>query len=127
MQGTAVDYVSSYSYLGGDINNMLTFKKHFSITFKNVSHKLYILRKIRYMINTKAALDVTKTMLCSIIDYDNIFLSSVNDADLNDLQILQNNAIRCYYGIPDPRDEHILDLHVRANMKLVNEGDKNKF
>ena len=119
MQGTVVDYVSSYLYLGVDINNMLTFKKHFSNTFKNVSHKLFILRKIRYMINTKAALDVAKTMLCSIIDYGNIFLSSINDADLNDLQILQNNAIRCCYKISDPRDEHILELHVRANMKLV--------
>ena len=120
MQETAVDYVSSYLYLGVDIDNMLTFKKHFSNTFKSVSHKLFILRKIRYMINTKAALDVAKTMLCSIIDYGNIFLSSLNEAELNDLQILQNNAIRCCYQISDPRDEHILDLHVRANMKLVN-------
>ena len=72
------------------------------------------------MINTKAALDIAKTMLCSIIDYGNKFLSSLNDADLNDLQILQNNAIRCCYGISDPRDEDILDLHVRPNMKLVN-------
>ena len=119
MQGTAVDYVSSYLYLGVDTDNMLTFKKHFSNTFKNVSHKLFILRKIRYMINTKAVLDVAKTMLCSIIDYGNIFLSSINEAELNDLQILQNNAIRCCYKISDPRDEHILELHVRANMKLV--------
>ena len=72
------------------------------------------------MINIKAALDVTKTMLCSIIDYGNIFLSSIKEVDLNDLQTLQNNAIRCCYQISDPRDEHILDLHVRANMKLVN-------
>ena len=71
------------------------------------------------MINTSAALDVAETMLCSIIDYGNIFLSSINEADLNDLQILQNNAIRCCYKISDPRDEHILELHVRANMKLV--------
>ena len=120
MQGTTVDYVLSYLYLGVDIDNMLTFKKHFSNTFKNVSHKLFILRKIRYMINLKAALDVTKTMLCSIIDYGNIFLSTIKEVDLNDLQTLQNNAIRCCYQISDPRDEHILELHVRANMKLVN-------
>ena len=119
MQGTTVDYVSSYLYLGVDIDNMLTFKKHFSNTFKNVSHKLFILRKIRYMVNIKAALDVAKTMICSIIDYGNIFLSSINEADLNNLQILQNNAIRCCYKVSDPRDEHIQELHVRANIKLV--------
>ena len=53
-------------------------------TFKNVSHKLFILRKIRYMINVKAALDITKTMLCSVIDYCNIFLSSCTQGDLSD-------------------------------------------
>ena len=119
MQGLSVDYVTSYLYLGVDIDNMLTFKKHYNNTFKNVSHKLFILRKIRYMINVKAALDITKTMLCSVIDYGNIFLSSCNQADLNDMQILQNNALRCCYGVFDPRDGHILYLHKQANMKML--------
>ena len=119
MQGLSVDYVTSYLYLGVDIDNMLTFKKHYNNTFKNVSHKLFILRKIRYMINVKAALHITKTMLCSVIDYGNIFLSSCNQGDLNDMQILQNNALRCCYGVFDPRDEHILFLHNQANMKML--------
>ena len=119
MQNTVIDYVTSYVYLGVEIDDMLTFKKHFSNIFKNVSHKLFILRKIRNMINVKAALDVTKTMFCSIIDYGNIFLSSTNDSDLHELQILQNNAIRCCFGINDPRDEHVIDIHKRANIKLI--------
>ena len=57
---------------------MLTFKKHYNNTFKDVSHKLFIISTIRYMINVNAALDITKTMLCSVIDYGNIFLSSCN-------------------------------------------------
>ena len=44
------------------------------------------------MITVKAALDITKTMFCSIIDYGNIFLSSCSSKDLNDLQTLQNHA-----------------------------------
>ena len=31
----------------------------------------------------------------------------------------KNNAIRCSYGIADPRDEHVIDVHVKANMKTV--------
>ena len=50
----------------------------------------------------------------------NLFLSSCNETELCDLQTLQNNAIRCCYGISDPRDEHISDIHIRANMKFVN-------
>ena len=40
------------------------------------------------MVAVKAALDIKKTMFCSIIDYGNIFLSSCNANDLNDLQTL---------------------------------------
>ena len=35
------------------------------------------------------------------------------------MQILQNNALRCCYGVSDPRDEHILFLHSQANMKML--------
>ena len=72
------------------------------------------------MINVKAALDVIKTMLCSVVNYVNSFLSSICDTELNDLQVLQNNAIRCCYGISDPRDQHVLDLHIKANILPVN-------
>ena len=36
------------------------------------------------MITVKAALHITKTMLCSIVDYGNIFLTSCNVCDLTD-------------------------------------------
>ena len=71
------------------------------------------------MINVKGALDITKTMLCSVIDYGNIFLSSCNQGELNDMQILQNNVIRCCYSVSDPRDKHVIYLHDQANMKMI--------
>ena len=55
-----IHYVNSYLYLGIDIDEYLTFKKYFNTLFQNVSHKLYILRKIRPMLNLKAALDIVK-------------------------------------------------------------------
>ena len=127
MGGIPVDYVSSYLYLGVDIDNMLTFKKHFVNTFKNVSHKLFILRKTRHMINIKAALDITKTMLCSVIDYGNIFLSSCTISNLNDLQVIQNHAIRCVYNIKNPIDFHINELHIKSNIKFINTRRKKQI
>ena len=35
------------------------------------------------------------------------------------MQILQNNAIRCCYGVSDPRDEHVIYLHGQAFMKII--------
>ena len=73
IMGSIVRYVSSYLYLGVDIDNLLSFKQFYTNTFKKISYKVYLLRRIRYMIAIKAALDITKTMFCSIIDYGNIF------------------------------------------------------
>ena len=71
------------------------------------------------MLTIKAALDVTKTMLCSIIDYGNIFLSSCNENDLTDIQTLQNKSLRCCHNIYDHRLEHTDHLHDISNFKTV--------
>ena len=58
-----MQYVCSYLYLGIDIDEHLTFKKYFSTMIKKVSHKLYILIKVRPMLNKKASIDIVKTMI----------------------------------------------------------------
>ena len=58
-------------------------------------------------------------MICSIIDYGNIFLSSCNDSDLKDIQTLQNHALRCCHNVHDHRSEHIDHLHNISNIKTV--------
>ena len=119
ISGESVHYVNSYLYLGVDIDNQLTFKTYFTNVCKKNSYKLSLLRRIRYMITTKAALDITKTMFCSIIDNGNIFLSSCPENDLKDIQTLQNHALRCCFRIKDPLEMSINVLHENANVKLV--------
>ena len=87
--------------------------------FKKISYKLHLLRRIRHMLTYKAAIDIIKTMFCSIVDYGNIFLSSCNDGDLNDVQILQNHALRCCCIIKNPVDVHVSDLHNNVNVQMV--------
>ena len=81
-----IKYVTSYLYLGVDIDSSLTFKQYYANMFKKISYKLSLLRRIRYMITLKASLDITKTMFCSIIDYGNIFISTCNENDLKDIR-----------------------------------------
>ena len=47
------------------------------------------------MITVKAALDVAKTMFCSIVDYGNIFLTACTKSELKDIQTLQYHASLC--------------------------------
>ena len=71
------------------------------------------------MVTLKASLDITKTMFCSIVDYGNIFLTSCIENDLNDIQTLQNHALRCCHKVQNYRDEHVIDLHNRSNVNMV--------
>ena len=98
---------------------MLSLKQFYVNSFKKISYKLSLLRRIRYMITTKAALHIVKTMLCSIVDYGNIFLSSCNIGDLKDIQTNQNHSLRCCHKINDPRDEHVTHLHTISNVITV--------
>ena len=58
-------------------------------------------------------------MLRSIIDYGNMFISTCNLQYLSDLQVLQNHALRCCYSVNDPRDEHMVDLHINTNIQML--------
>ena len=116
---TPVGYTNSYLYLGIDIDSSLTFKQYYGNMFRKISYKLFLLRRIRYMVTYKAALDITKTMFCSIIDYGNIFLSSCNEGELYDVQILQNHALRCCCNVKNQIEVHIPDLHKSTNVLMV--------
>ena len=71
------------------------------------------------MLSKKASVDIVKTMICSIIDYGNMFIGSCNLQDLFDLQVLQNNALICCYNVNDPRMMHVDNLHTNANMHTI--------
>ena len=77
----SVNYAMTYLYPGDDIDDLLIVKQYYTNVFKKISYKLSLLRRIRYMITLKASLDITKTVLCSIIDYGNLFLSACNEND----------------------------------------------
>ena len=66
-----------------------------------------------------AAIQVLKAMFVSILDYGNVFLTGVKQDRLSDLQKLQNDAVRCCLNIKTPRDAHVIDLHERLNLHLL--------
>ena len=62
-----------------------------------------------------------KTTLLPTIDYGNIFLTACTIKELEKLQVVQNNAIRCCLNIPYPRMEHVQVVHDMTNIKKVKE------
>ena len=87
--------------------------------YKLVNHKLYLLKFIRPSLTIDAALAVGKSMILSIIDYGNIFLTCLTQEEKADLQKLQNKILRCCLNIVDPWDINTLEMHELVKVDFV--------
>ena len=88
--------VKQYNYLGisldqeMDLTPLVCKKKK-----KRVCHRIFQLRKVRKYMNERAAILVYKQTIMPIFDYAVFFLLiSTRDGVKNDLQVMQNDAIR---------------------------------
>ena len=66
-----------------------------------------------------AAIAVGKSMILSLIDYGNVFLTSLTQKDQADLQKLQNKVLRCCLDRVDPRDMNVVEMHKLVNVEMV--------
>ena len=70
-------FVNTFKYLGVDIDRHLNFESFYDSMYKLVNHKLCLLKLIRPALTVQAALSVGKSMILSLIDYGNIFLTTL--------------------------------------------------
>ena len=83
---TKLERANSYTYLG------------VTLIIKRVSDKLYQLNKIRYCLNTKAALLIYKNMILPIMEYGDVFAVSTTLEIRKKLQKLQNRGLKIEHG-----------------------------
>ena len=112
-------YESTFKYLRVDIDRNLNMKSFYESMYKLVNHKLYLLKLIMPSLTVNAALAVRKSMIISLIDYGNIFLTALTQEDQSDLQKLQNRVLRCCLDTVDPMDVNVIEMHNLVNVKLV--------
>ena len=77
---------------------------------KSVIAKIYSLIKIRDMIMTTCAITIYKQTILPILDYSGFISISCNISDRNDLQTLQNHALRICYNVRLQDRVSIVDL-----------------
>ena len=116
-----LSFVNTFKYLGVDIDRHLNFKSFYDSMYRLVNHKLYLLKLIRPALTVQAALSVGKSMILSLIDYGNIFLTILTQEDKSDLQKVQNKVLRCCLDIVDLLDMNIIEMHSMVNVDLVDE------
>ena len=117
--GQRLTYLNTFKYLGIDIDKNLNMKSFYDSMYKLVSHKFYLLKLIRSSLTIAAALAIAKSMILSLIDYGNIFLTIVTQEDRFDLQKLQNKILRCCLNIVDPMDINTIEMHNLVKVDFV--------
>ena len=94
LNGDELNRVPFYKYLGVYLDTNLNFNKHIDVSKKLISHKLYLLSKIRKYINELTAIKIFQTMIAPLIDYGDIIYSGTSMKNLDKLQSLQNRGLR---------------------------------
>ena len=86
--------VCSYKYFGFTLDEHLNFNKHIEELKNLVSHKLYLLSKIRKYITTEACILIFKTMILSLIEYGSIIYRGTNIANITKFKRLFYRGLR---------------------------------
>ena len=119
LQEQEVGYSDTFKYLGVEIDDLLSMKSHVNRVNKNASHKLFLLRKLRHVLNTHAATLVLKSMFLGVLDYGLLFTTVVPIKMFDDLQTIQNHALRSVLNVYDPLDFHVNQLHDIVGVKFL--------
>ena len=128
LNDSILENVKEYKYLGITLDSTLNFNKHINNILKIVSHKLWLLSKVRQFITKAASLRIYSSMILPYFDYGDIIYQTATIDKLSKLQRLQNRAQRIVtrYDV-DYKSTHehqielkILPLARRRHMHLLN-------
>ena len=109
-----VKLVPTFRYLGVLLDNCLTFSKHISKIIKSVSHKLYLLNKIRPHLTESASINLYKAMILPYFDYADVIYDGASNTHLKQLQNIQNRALRLC--LKERQALSISDLHNKCKL-----------
>ena len=89
-----LERVCSYKYLGLILDEHLNYNKQIKEMNKLVSHKLYLLSKVRKYLTTAACINIFKTMVLSLIEYCDIVYAGTSATNLTKVDGLFYRGLR---------------------------------
>ena len=109
--------VPSYKYLGMTLDSSLSYKPYLAGVVRTVSHKIYLLSRVKKFLSSRSALLVYKTMILPFFDYDDVVYHNANANELEKLQRLQNRALKLCLGLHRREDTEV--VHRAAKVPLL--------
>ena len=115
--GTKLKYVNFFNYLGIKLDNTLTFEKHAAECIHLVSHKLYLLSRVRKYISIGQAISIYKSKIVPYFDYGDVLLINISRKIREKLQRLQNRALRICLTLEGR--SNVNDMHNQCNINKL--------
>ncbi len=100
MNGTDVENVKSFKYLGITIDANLKWNEQVNNICRKVCNSLGIMRRIKPFVPRKSLITIYNTMILPHIDYAIIIWSNCSVSSIDKIQKLQNAAMRIILGVP---------------------------
>ena len=126
LNNNVLDRVCSYKYLGFILDDRLGFNKHVTELCKLLSHKLFLLAKIRKYLTKEASIMIFKAMIVSLIEYGDILYEGTNTKNLDAVARLFYRGLRiCTYNNGELTKQelciecHISPLEIRREVHLL--------
>jgi hypothetical protein len=120
-----IDRVDKIKYLGLHLNTSLNFTHHIESVKNKISKYLGIMKKITKYVNESTMLKIYYAYIHSNLNYLNAIWSAAPEFKINELQILQNKAMKTIYKLPyftpsiSLYTENILPLHCIFDMEII--------
>ena len=93
----------TYKYLGIQLDQTLSLRKHIETVYKKASARLYLLKRIRPQLTTDAALTIYKTMLTPLFTYCSILTGNPSKTFQTKVKNLENRAYKIVFKGNVPR------------------------
>ena len=127
LNNTVLKRVCSYKYPRYFIlDDQLDFNKHMTDMISTVSHKLYLLSRVRRYLTNEASILIFKMMVLSIIEYGDIIYAGTSKANLDNIDKLFYRGLRIcdanYVAKSKDqlcKDSNITTLDKRRNVHLL--------
>ena len=112
--GNIIEQVCLYVYLGVIMDAEMSMSPFTSHLYNRIQVKLFTLMKIRKFIDKNTADIIYKQTILPIFDYGGFLIDSCTKKSRDDLQKLQNKALRIVHGFKLINSPGVKDLHNRS-------------
>ena len=100
MNGTAVERVNTFKYLGITIDANLKWNDQINTICRKMCNSLGIMRRIKPFVPQSSLVTIYNTMFLPHLDYGIILWSNCGNTNLSRIQKLQNTAMRIILSAP---------------------------